>query len=121
MYNSTAATRHTHYTGTKWGKPSVDRYTERRSRSRAQEHSNHEPEGRRGGGGAYARARNSRVQSTRFLSCSKVMKMSIVVGCSRIHAGTQPLNMNIAPSLRIDRRMTSSVDCAGVSSRAKMT
>ena len=39
--------------------------------------------------------------------------MSIVVGCSRIHAGTQPLNMNAAPSVRIERLITSRVDCEG--------
>lgn len=38
------------------------------------------------------------------------MNMSIVVGCSRIHAGTHPFSMNIAPSFRIERLMTSSVD-----------
>ena len=52
-----------------------------------------------------------RDQSTPFLSCSSVRKMSIVVGCKRVQAGTQPLNMNIAPSFLIDARMTPRVDC----------
>lgn len=38
------------------------------------------------------------VQSTTFFNCSSVKKIKIVVGWSRVHAGTQPLNMNIAPS-----------------------
>lgn len=54
--------------------------------------------------------RSPRVQSTALFNCSSVMKMSIVVGWSRVHAGTQPLNMNIAPSLRIDCRIICSVD-----------
>ena len=54
--------------------------------------------------------RSPRYQSTAFLSCSSVMKMSIVVGCSLVHAGSQPLNMNIAPSFALERRISSMVD-----------
>ena len=49
-------------------------------------------------------------QSTAFFSCSSVKKMRIVVGCRRVQAGTQPLNMNIGPSFFIDERMTAMVD-----------
>ena len=49
-------------------------------------------------------------QSTAFFSCSNVKKIKMVVGCRRVQAGTQPLNMNIAPSLRIERLITSIVD-----------
>jgi len=34
----------------------------------------------------------------------------MVVGCSLIQAGTQPLNINIGPSLRNEFLITSSVD-----------
>ena len=51
-----------------------------------------------------------RVKSTPFFSCSSVRKIKIVVGCSRIHAGTHPLNMNIAPSLLSEDLITPSVD-----------
>jgi hypothetical protein len=36
--------------------------------------------------------------------------MSIVVGCSLIHAGTHPLSMNIGPSFFMDLLITSNVD-----------
>ena len=51
-----------------------------------------------------------RVKSTPFFSCSSVRKIKIVVGCSRIQAGTQPLNMNIAPSFLSEDLITPSVD-----------
>ena len=38
------------------------------------------------------------------------MKMSIVVGCSRVHAGSHPLNMNIGPSRCIDSLIICIVD-----------
>jgi len=50
-------------------------------------------------------------QSTRFLSCSSVKKIRIVVGCNLDHAGTQPLNMNIGPSFFNEDLITASVDC----------
>jgi hypothetical protein len=40
-----------------------------------------------------------------------VRKIKIVVGCRRIHAGTQPLNINIAPSFLSEDLITPSVDC----------
>jgi hypothetical protein len=40
-----------------------------------------------------------------------VRKMRIVVGCKRDHAGSQPLNMNMGPSVWSEVRMTASVDC----------
>lgn len=49
-------------------------------------------------------------QSTPFFNCSSVRKIRIVVGWRRVHAGTQPLNMNIGPSFFIDCRMTARVD-----------
>jgi hypothetical protein len=49
-------------------------------------------------------------QSTPFFSCSSVRKIRIVVGWRRVHAGTQPLNMNIGPSFAMDFRMTARVD-----------
>ena len=54
--------------------------------------------------------RSSLVQSTTFFSCSKVTKIKMVVGCSLIQAGTQPLKTNIGPSLRNEFLITSSVD-----------
>src|SRR6266478_172957 len=56
-------------------------------------------------------ARSSLVQSTTFFSCSRVTKIRIVVGCNLTQAGTQPLNMNIGPSLRNEFLITCSVDC----------
>jgi hypothetical protein len=50
-------------------------------------------------------------QSTPFFNCSSVKKMRMVVGCRRVHAGNQPLNMNIAPSFFSDVRITARVDC----------
>lgn len=50
------------------------------------------------------------LQSTPFFNCSRVKKIKIVVGWRRVQAGTQPLNMNIAPSDCIEERMTASVD-----------
>ena len=54
--------------------------------------------------------RKSRYQSTAFRSCSRVTNIRIVVGCRRVHAGTQPLNMNIGPSFLKDVLITCSVD-----------
>jgi hypothetical protein len=53
------------------------------------------------------------VQSTTFLSCSSVRKMRMVVGCSRVKAGTQPLNMNMGPSALSEARITPIVDWDG--------
>lgn len=53
----------------------------------------------------------SRFQSTKRFSCSSVKKMRMVVGWRRVHAGSHPLNMNIAPSFASDARITPSVDC----------
>lgn len=53
---------------------------------------------------------NDRVQSVKTFNCSSVIKISIVVGCNRVHAGSHPLNMNIAPSLPIDCLITCRVD-----------
>lgn len=64
-----------------------------------------------------ASPRYSLVQSTRFFSCSNVMKMSMVVGCSLIHAGTQPLSINIGPSFRMDLLINSNVDCGTISAQ----
>ena len=64
--------------------------------------------------------RSPRYQSTAFLSCSSVIKMSIVVGCSLVHAGSQPLNMNIAPSLRMLWRIICSVDLPSAPDAAMM-
>jgi hypothetical protein len=36
--------------------------------------------------------------------------MRIVVGCNLVHAGSHPLNMNIAPSFFIDWRITAMVE-----------
>ena len=55
-----------------------------------------------------------RCQSTKRFSCSSVMKIRIVVGWRRVHAGSQPLNMNIGPSFASDARITPSVDCTVV-------
>lgn len=52
-----------------------------------------------------------RFQSTKRFSCSSVRKMRIVVGWRRVHAGSQPLNINIGPSFASDARITPSVDC----------
>ena len=51
------------------------------------------------------------VQSVKFFNCSNVKKIKIVVGCRRVNAGTQPLNMNIAPSFLKELRITAMVDC----------
>ena len=50
------------------------------------------------------------VQSVKFFNCSNVKKIKIVVGCRRVNAGTQPLNMNIAPSFLKELRITAMVD-----------
>lgn len=50
------------------------------------------------------------VQSVKFFNCSNVKKIKIVVGCKRVKAGTQPLNMNIAPSFLREERITARVD-----------
>ena len=39
----------------------------------------------------------------------------MVVGCRRVHAGSQPLNMNIGPSFAKEARITPSVDLKEVS------
>jgi len=51
-----------------------------------------------------------REKSTPFFSCSSVRKIKIVVGCRRIHAGTQPLNINIGPSFFNEDLITPIVD-----------
>jgi hypothetical protein len=50
-------------------------------------------------------------KSTKFFSCSNVKNIRMVVGCSRVHAGSHPLNMNIGPSFRREVLITPSVDC----------
>ena len=59
----------------------------------------------------YQRFKVALVQSVKFFNCSNVKKIKIVVGCRRVNAGTQPLNMNIAPSFLKELRITAMVDC----------
>jgi hypothetical protein len=68
------------------------------------------------GGILQARDHNvPRFQSTTFFSCSRVRKMRMVVGWRRDHAGSQPLNMNIGPSVANELRITPIVDLNKVS------
>src|SRR3979490_929634 len=52
--------------------------------------------------------------TVRLFQVATAVQNPSVVGCSRNHAGTQPLNMNVAPSFAEESLMTRRIDCAHV-------